>query len=973
MSTQPPVDRDFLNQQQSVALLRTKLYIPAPRPQLVPRPRLIERLHAGLHRKLTLISAPAGFGKTTLVSKWVAGQDRRGPKVRIAWLSLDEGDNDPTRFLTYLIASLQEALQIVEARPEPAGNIGQGALSALQSPQPPPVEAILSALINEMIALPDRMVLVLDDYHLIEAQPIHDALTFLLRHLPRSPSGGLHLVLATREDPPLPLARLRARGQLTELRATDLRFTSSEAAAFLSQVMGLDLAAEDIAALETRTEGWIAGLQLAAISLQGHKDVAGFIRSFTGSHRFVLDYLLEEVLEQQSESVQTFLLQTALLDRLTGSLCDAVRFGDTQSPADQDNGQATLKTLEHANLFIVSLDEERRWYRYHHLFADLLRQRLHQTQPERLPILHRRASEWYEQKGFVDEAIDHALRGEYYERAAYLIEDQLGVNYERVDPTTLRRWLAEMPGELVFSRPHLCILHAWSLFTSGQLEGAEQSLRAAEAAVAEAVVAEAAAAKVAVAEQAVGEKMLDPNTGQALVSSLDTDPLSDTNRMKLVGRVAAIRSFMASYGGNSPRTIRYACQALEALPEQELQWRTAALITLGDAYASQGQMGAAHKARSDALVTGKASGDTYILMMVHLRLAEILRQQGKLQQVLYLCERQSERAGKSGLSESAVVGWLFGIWGEVLAELDQLDRAIDQATKGVKLTARSGDVLYKVLSNLCLVRVLFSSGDSTGAQDVIRSVENSARKYELPLWANLQLSAWQVRIWLAQGKLEVASQWVRARELDPDAEPTYLHEVEVIAFARIFIAQGRLDEAARLLRRLREGAETGGRFSRVIEILLLEALAHQAGGDTIQAMTALEQALILAEPKGFIRTFVDEGPSMGCLLYKAAARGIAPDYARRLLTAFPVTEPEQTDSGKTQDSSFALIEPLSERELEVLWLIAEGLTNPEIASRLFLALNTVKGHTRNIYGKLGVHNRTRAVVRARALGLLSPT
>jgi LuxR family maltose regulon positive regulatory protein len=446
----------------AMPLLTTKLYIPPPLPNPVERPRLIERLNEGLHRKLTLVSAPAGFGKTTLLSEWLAGCEQPA-----AWLSLDESDNDPTRFLSYTIA----ALRTIEARQEPVGNIAKGVLSALESPQPPPSEAILTTLINEIATIPDRIILVLDDYHLIQAQPIHDALTFLLRHLPPQ----MHLIMATREDPPLPLARLRARGQSTELRATDLRFTLSEAAEFLNQVMGLDLSAEDIAALERRTEGWIAGLQLAAlalqgtISMQGRRDVSSSIQSFTGSHHFVLDYLVEEALEQQSESVQTFLLHTSILDRLTGSLCDAI--------TDQDNGRMILETLERANLFIVPLDDERRWYRYHHLFADLLRQRLQSTQPDQLPDLHRRASAWYEQNGFIDEAIEHALRGEDFEQAACLIEEQVDTISEH---TRLLRWLDALPVKVILSKPHLCIFHARHLFTSGKMDEAEERLQAAE-------------------------------------------------------------------------------------------------------------------------------------------------------------------------------------------------------------------------------------------------------------------------------------------------------------------------------------------------------------------------------------------------------------------------------------------------------------------------------------------------------------
>jgi LuxR family maltose regulon positive regulatory protein len=917
-------------------LLQTKLYIPPARPELVPRLRLVEQLNEGLHRKMTLISAPAGFGKTTLASEWVDHLRLDAAKVsqienRIAWLSLDESDNDPVRFLAYFIATLQT----IEARQEPAGNIGKGALSALESPQPPPAEAILTATINEIAAIPDRIVLVLDDYHLIEARPIHDALTFLLRHLPQQ----MHLVMATREDPPLPLARLRARGQLTELRATDLRFTSSEAAEFLNQVMGLNLSAEDIAVLERRTEGWIAGLQLAAISMQGRKDVPGFIQSFTGSHHFVLDYLVEEVLKQQPESVQTFLLHTSILDRLTGSLCDAL--------TGQGNGQATLEMLEHTNLFIVPLDDERRWYRYHHLFADLLRQRLRQIQPEQVPTLHHRTSEWYEQNGFADEAIEHALRAEDFERAAYLIEEHVDAIWQRGEHTKLRRWLAGLPVELVFSKPHLCIIYAWDLFTSGQHDAAERSLQAAE-------------------------KALEPSTDRVTETSpMERGQPPGSDRMRIQGRAAAIRAFLASYRGDMPGTIQYSRQALEYLPEQDSNWRNAATIALGDAYSFGGELAASYQARLEALEASKAGGNIY--MIASLKLADTHRQQGQLQRVVEICQEQLQFAQEIGMSQTVVAGWLLAIWGEALAELNDLDGALDQAKKGVELTERGKDVMVIGWSNLCLLRVLFSRGDLAGAGKIIQKMENIARKHDVPPWITNPMAAWQARLWLAQGKLDAASQWVGERGLDAEGGPTLLHEMEYMVLARILVAQGRLDETARLLQRLLEIAETGGHTCRAIELLNLQALAFQAGGDTTRAMTTLERALTLAEPGGFIRTFVDEGPPMARLLYEALTRRIAPDYTRRLLSAFPVAGPEQADPSETQASNSELVEPLSERELEVLQLIAEGLTNPEIASRLFLSLHTIKVHARNIYGKLGVHSRTQAVTRARDLGVLPST
>jgi len=1013
-------------------LLRTKLHVPPIRPELVPRPRLIERLNAGLlgpsglhkdrslserrfTRKLTLISAPAGFGKTTLLSEWInTGARSREygvgegsatpysllptpssllrtpsfplpspsspsstpysplstpysllPTPSFSWLSLDENDNDPTRFLSYLIAALRtmEARQKSAAQQVPVGLIAKEVLSALQSPQPPPTESVLTVLINKISALPDRIVLVLDDYHLIEAQPIHDALTYLLDHLPPQ----MHLVIATREDPHLPLARLRARGQLTELRATDLRFSSSEAAEFLNQVMGLNLSAEDVAALETRTEGWIAGLHLAAISMQGHEDVSGFIRSFTGSHRFVMDYLIEDVLENQPESVQTFLLQTAILDRLTGSLCDAVRFGGAKSPNSSSgtaNGQAMLERLERANLFIVPLDEERRWYRYHPLFSDLLRHRLRQSPPPLssppprgtegggttqggiLAELHRRASMWYEQNGFADEAIHHALRAEDFERAAHLIEDHVDALWRRGEHTKLRRWLAGLPVELVFSKPHLCILHAWDLFTSGQQDAAERSLQAAETAL-------DTSADLATEPPPMGPDHL---------------PVSD--RMKIQGRAAAIRAFLAFYRGDIPAISKYSHQALEYLPEQDLTWRSTATVALGDAYSLIGETAAAYRVRSEAVELSKAAGNIYMTLIASMKLAVTMRQQGRLERVIEICQQQFQHADESGLSQTVVVGWSLAIWGEVLAERNDLDGAIRQARKGAELVERGRDVAMIGWSYLCLMRVLFSTGDLAGAEEMIQKMDNIAREHHVPPWIANRMAAWQARMWLAEGKLDAASQWVQERGLAADGGPKLLHEMQYRVLARILIAQGRLDETATLLQRLLEIAETGGQTSRTIEILMLRALAFQAGDDTTRAMAALERALALAEPRGFVRVFVDEGPPMARLLCEAVARGIAPEYARRLLAAFPVAGPEQAGPSKTQAPKSELVEPLSERELEVLQLIAAGLTNREIATRLFLALNTVKAHTRNIYGKLNVHSRTQAVARSQDLGLL---
>jgi LuxR family maltose regulon positive regulatory protein len=929
---------------QQHPLLQTKLYTPPIRPELVSRPRLIERLNAGLTtrgafpRALTLISAPAGFGKTTLASEWIQALGRATPPIAIAWLSLDEGDNELVRFLAYLIA----ALQTIEA------SIGKGLLSALQSTgvadasTAPPAEAVLTSLINDVVALRNRTILVLDDYHLIEALEIDDAVAFLLQHLPPQ----LHLVIASREDPHLPLARLRARGQLTEIRAADLRFSTSEAAEFLNQMMGLDLLAQDIAALERRTEGWIAGLQLAAISMQGREDASSLVQSFTGSHHYVLDYLVEEVLEQQSASVQRFLLQTAILDRLTGSLCDAVCFGIAEEVTSQDSGEAILEMLERANLFIVPLDEERRWYRYHHLFGNLLRGRLRQSQPDLLPKLHHRASLWYEQYRFVDDAIEHALRGQDFERAADLIEGAAEELWLRDEHSKLRRWLDRLPAELLPKRPGLCIFHAGYLFASGKHDAAESSLQAAV-------------------------QRLDASRDSAATSSgsrREQPIVSD--EQKLVGRIAATRSFMASYRSDAAGVIPHARQALEYLPEQDVTWRGAAAVALGDAYVYQGQYMDAHRTYLEALAALETTGNTYLFMNARTKLVLTLRSRGRLQQAIEICQQQLKLASDVGLPQTEMVGWVLAVWGELLAELDNLDVALEKVCKGVAQTERGRDVAMLTWSYLCLTRVLFSRGDLAGAQQIVTETEKIARESIVPDWVANMMAVWRVRIWLAQGKLDATLQWVENRELHPDSHPTYVGALLDMALARILVAREQYQDAIGLLARLVEPAETGGHVSRATETLTLQALAFQAQGDTTQAVGRLERALAIARPGGFIRTFVDEGPPMARLLYEALSREIAPDYVRQLLAAFPSAEPEQAEATSSQVPETDLIEPLSERELEVLELIAQGLTNREIASRLFLSLNTVKAHTRNLYGKLGVHSRTQAVAKAQALGVL---
>jgi LuxR family maltose regulon positive regulatory protein len=920
-------------------LLATKLYIPHTRPELVSRLRLTEKLNDGLHRKLTLVSAPAGFGKTTLISEWVQAVAKSDPLVAIAWLTLDDGDNDHVRFLTYFIAALNQAVGIETS-------IGKGSLSMLQALQPPPIETILTPLINEIASIPNKILLVLDDYHLIATQPINKILSFLLENLPPQ----MHLVIATREDLNLPLARLRAREQLTAIRAAELRFTSTEVTEFLNQIMGLSLSVENIAALERRTEGWIAGLQLAAISIRGHDDATSRVKSFTGSHRFVLDYLISEVLEQQSEKVQSFLLQTSILNRLTGSLCDAVCFENPETTTGQENSQATLELLERANLFIVPLDDELRWFRYHHLFADLLRQRLRQTQPEKIPTLHSRASKWYEQNELIDEAIDHALSAEDIERGVTLIEQHVDTVWTYGEYAKLQRWLEGLPDELVLSRPQLSIFRAWELFAGGRPDAGERFLQAAELAY-------------------------DLDTEQVPeTESQNQDRISKSSGLRVQGRAAAIQAWIAAYRRqNISGLIQHLLQALEYLPDQDLHWRSAVAITLADTYAFNGDLQAAYQARLEALKMCEAAGNNYLYIYNSAKMAINLKFQGRLLQAQELCKQRVRFASESGMSQTAVVGWLLAIMGDVLAETNDLDGAFDLAEKSMSLTEHGGDVNMLGWSYLFLTRILFSKGNMTGAEETVLKLEKVAHETIVPAWIVDMNAAWHSRIWIAQDKLEAASQWAEERGLDPDKEPTHMSGFEYVALARILIAQGRMDETTNLLRYMLELAESGGDIMRVIEILILQTLALQAEGDTACAVTTLERALTIAEPRGFYRIFADEGPSMAPLLYEALDRDIATGYVKRLLQAFPIDEPEQLVPLETQSARSGYIEPISDREIEVLQLIAEGMTNSEIASRLVLSLGTVKTHARNIYGKLGVHNRTEAVARSRVLGILQST
>ena len=895
----------------NIPILSTKLYIPLPRTNVVLRPRLVERLNEGLNRKLTLISASAGFGKTTLVSEWVAGCERP-----VAWLSLDEGDDDATRFLTHLVAALQTI----------AENMGEGVVGSLKSPQPPSIESILTVLLNEISAIPYKFVLVLDDYHLIDSNRIDDALIFLLEHLPPQ----MHLVIATREDPQLPLGRLRARGQLTELRATDLRFTPGEAATFLNQVMGLCLSADEITVLETRTEGWIAGLQLAALSMQGREDIPAFIRAFAGDNRYILDYLVEEVLQRVPNYVRTFLLQTSILDRLHGPLCDAV--------TSQEEGNARLESLERGNFFIVPLDDRRHWYRYHHLFAEVLSSHLRADLPDQVATLHLRASKWYEQNGSPADAIRHALAAKDFTRAADLIEMACPAIGRSGQWAVVLGWLKGLPSELVHCRPVLCVWYAGALLAGGKLEAVEDRLQ-------------------------IAEKWLESTTGMRdrLEAPLGKMVVVDEEEFRrLPGSIAVFRAGLALVLGDVPATVKYAQLVLDLVPEDDHLPRGSAAALLGLASWRSGDLEEAHRMFADGISTVHLAGAIPDAINGAIALADIRIAQGRLRDAMRTYERGLQLAAENGEPELLGTADIYVGMSELHREHNDLDSATQHLLRSKEQGEHTGFPQNRYRWYVAMARLGEAEGSLDSALNLLHEAEHL---YVNDFFPNVRpIAALRTRVWVAQGKLGEALDWAREQDLSAQDDLCYLREFEHITLARVLLARYKSDRANHsilevmgLLERLLQAAEEGGRKGSSIEILILQSLAYHMKGDSPAALVPLERALTLGEPEGYVRIFVDEGQPMTALLEAAVKKKIALNYVRRLLSAF----------GKAEDKPPAkqvMIERLSEREREVLRLLRTDLSGPDIARELIVSLNTLRTHTKNIYGKLEVNNRRAAVL-----------
>lgn len=905
------------------ALLPTKIQPPRPRFPLVQRPHLLRLLELGMQGKLTLLSAPAGSGKTTLLSDWLISSQKG-----VAWLSLEATENEPISFFTYVLAALQQL--------DP--QFGRKTASYLRSFQPFSSERLMTMLIHDIMTsslLP--CVLVLDDYHLITSDAIHRALIFLLDHMPEQ----LHLIVTTRIDPPFPLMRLRAQGQLIELRAADLQFTKEEVGSFLRSVMGLDLDVDAVTALEQRTEGWIAGIQLAALSLRHRPDSSAFLQSFSGSHRFVLDYLSEEVLSQQEADVQAFLCETAILTRLCGPLCDAV--------TERQGGQGMLDWLEQANLFVCALDLQRQWYRYHPLFADVLRNRLQQTQPDRLTILHQRASRWYEQHGVFPEAIRHALEAQDFERAARLLEEQ---GFEVVlhgQIKTALDWVGLLPEPLVRARPLLCVLHASALVLSNRVKEAE--------------------ARLDQAEQKL-RMIADQQTSQ-----------------RILGQIVLLRGVLALSIGDAMHSCMLARQALELLPEADTWWYQVARTHAARAYLLEGDATPVALRRvRETLEALSRSGDLVHTVACLLFLARLQQLQGHLREAVQTYRRVEQAlSDRSSVDDMASASaYYFGL-GEILYEWNRLEEAEQRFRQGVELdhSVSMVDARNVVQCSLGLARLLQARGDAAQALAILDDLLQLARHSDLIPYLIQRVAAVRAHIALAQGDGASALRWAEEVGLSvSDADLSYMREREYLTLARVLIVRGReerggscLHEALHLLDRLLQEARARERKHSSIEILVLCALALHAQGDLEQALVTVQQALEWGEPEGYVRVFADEGLSMTHLLLQLGEVFQQKVYVQTLLAVCAPIRQEAEEQPFSRALPLAtpsvLIEPLTERELEVLRLLAAGASNKAIAEQLVIEVSTAKRHVSNIFAKLMVTNRTLAVAKAREYGVLS--
>jgi len=898
----------------NTTLLTTKLRMPPLRSDIVHRAQLVSSVNSKLNSRFVLVSAPAGYGKTTLLVEFLTEY-----KYQAAWLTLDSGDNDPVRFFTYLISSVQNV----------APQIGKAAIDLFRSAQLQlsGVEPILIDLLNELSSLQDNLYIILDDYHVIENSAIHSALVFMIEHLPPT----VHLVLATRISPPMPLARWRLRGQMEEINVSDLEFTHEEATALFTKVIKISLSSDDISALKSRTEGWIAGLQMAALSLRDRKDASRFIQTFSGTQRYIMDYMLEEVLSVQQENMQEFLLQTSILEHLNGPVCEYI--------TGHKNAQNILQELEKSNMFIIPLDDRREWYRYHNLFTDLLRSHLKRTQPETMVTLHHKAAEWYERNGMVDDAVHHMLVLGDYEHLVHLVEQNALSVLSRGEIETVQRWIRLIPYELVLNHPFLCILQAWIFVLSGQADNVEPLL--------------------AHAEMGIGASI----------------PPGVARDMR--GTIAATRAFTALAAGNMASAVCHALMADELLGKENYGMRVSIQFVLGSQHWLDGDIVKAEEAFTRMSELGRKVNSIWTISDANSELGVCLKIAGKLRQAAQLYRETMELAFEKDAHRFGMIAKIDVGLSDVLREWNDLESAQKLITDAIDRMK-----WWKVPSNLVIAyiylgRILRTQGDLEGAYEVLQEAEQL--KQRLAVFAPLpaMIEAERVKLWLKQGNLIAAESWAQ-KNYPSEGSTSNEQKFKLIAVSRVLIALGKTKEAVDLLIRLACDAEQRGRTGELIEIMVLQALALRAENDVSNATDVLEKCLMLAEPEGYVRVFVDESAPMVELLLAIRKRQLAGKgvtsinkrYINRILEAFTVLELGKDTLKKDAPTAYRLLEPLSSRELEVLRLIANGLTNKEISEKLFVTIGTVKAHTANIFRKLDVNNRTQAAALARDLQLL---
>jgi LuxR family maltose regulon positive regulatory protein len=873
----------------AIPLINTKLYAPLLRPSHIARARLRASLNSDFlkgdtfTRKLTIISAPAGYGKTTLTVEWLNNLD-----LQIAWFSLDENDNDPVRFLTYLLNAFKHI------QPQ----FGSVTLDMLQSPQLLPLEVLLTPLLNEIEAIHSPLILVLDDYHLIQTPTIHQYLNFLVEHQPPQ----LHTVIVSREDPQLPLHRLRARGQMLEIRQEDIRFTLQETTDFLQKAVNQELSPENIAAIEHRTEGWVTGMQLLALSLQKQSDAQGFIRSFAGSNRFILDYLFEEVFHQQLEEIQTFLIKTSVLENLSAGLCEAV--------TGYNNSSSILKSLDQSNLFILPLDQSQTWYRYHRLFLDLLRHQLRLHQEISQSALHNKASLWYEDQGYREEAVKHALAGSDWERATDLIYQASEAMLKSGAIATMLGWLQKIPVGFIQAKPEYCLTYAWPLLLTGQVNAANPFLETAE--------------KLASHDSA------------------------------LLGEIAAAQAFQAQTMGDEARMVERSEHALSLLPETDLSSRSILAMNLGIAYWHAGAIAKAERYLNQALPAARQTGNKYAEVTSLLFLGRVHAVRGRLQTAAKFFNGIVEAQVRAPIVALAYLdlSMLHYEWNDLKAA----DRYLEQ---GIEIIGPNGNLEFQVAGLMQKARLRLAQGDRHGALEVFEKYSQIKDVHEIPVRSRTRMAACAVEIGIALGDLEMAERWAEHATSGPDTHPFY--RFLCLAPIRLLMAQNKLPEAEKLLAKAYEIASEAGWQYGMTALRVMQTLAAPSNSAALEYLT---DALTLAQPEKFIRTFMDGGTTLVPLLKEAARRGIFPVYVGEILAVF------EDMAGTSTVGLPPGIEPLSERELEVLRLLAAGLTNRQIAEQLIVSISTVKSHVHHISSKLGASNRTQAVTQARELGLL---